>query len=314
MPISQQLQEALTERRYVGKRNFKLWWTTKSGKKDGRSYHDKEPPTSEIALYARNAKGHKVDLVAYDDRYPANELSRKTYTFDPKTGAGKVDGRKMSYLGQKPFTEDLDEAKGDTGALSNVKKKPAPHMWYIAKTGRNAWVVSIGDPRKSSSKTKRTFHNKDDLKDWAKYDMRDEVSPNHVIDRSGLKLVSPYYTQWYVDNMMKKEEVELAEGKLKMGAAKVDASATASIKQVKLKAKNRGDLQSAVISAGYYAKKHKKTAYVYPGNAYGRGVWRVTYDKSEALNPVNNSGVKLMSVTPDLTVTAHALSGGFGAE
>ncbi len=85
--------------------------------------------------------------------------------------------------------------------ISNVRKKPTDHMWYIAKIARNAWVISIGDPRKSSSKIRRTFHNEDELRDWAKYDMPDEVSLNHVIDRSGLGLVSPYYTQWYVDNM-----------------------------------------------------------------------------------------------------------------
>jgi hypothetical protein len=99
------------------------------------------------------------------------------------------------------FDEVLAEAQGDTGALSKVKKKPAPHMWFIAKTGKNAWVVSIGDPTKTSSKIKRTFHSKDDLKYWVKYEMADQVSPNHVIDRSGLKLMPDYYTQWYVDNM-----------------------------------------------------------------------------------------------------------------
>lgn len=100
-----------------------------------------------------------------------------------------------------PANENLDEAKGDAGPLSKVKKKPAPHMWFIAKTGPSAWVVSIGDPTKTSSKTKRTFHSKDDLRYWVKYEK--EVSNDHIIDRSGLKLVPDYYSQWYVDNMMK---------------------------------------------------------------------------------------------------------------
>lgn len=96
------------------------------------------------------------------------------------------------------FEASLEEAKGNTGALSKVKKKPAPHMWFIAKAG-SGWVVSIGDPRKGSSKTQRTFHDKEDLKYWVKHEKK--VSNDHVIDQTGLKLVSPYYTQWYVDNM-----------------------------------------------------------------------------------------------------------------
>jgi hypothetical protein len=94
--------------------------------------------------------------------------------------------------------EALVEAQGG-GKLSGVRKKPAPHMWFIAKTGKNAWVVSIGDPTRTSSKIKRTFHSKDDLRYWVKHEK--EVSDDHIIDRSGLKLVPDYYSQWYVDSL-----------------------------------------------------------------------------------------------------------------
>lgn len=94
---------------------------------------------------------------------------------------------------------------GDDNELSNVKKEPADHMWFITKVGKNRYVVTIGDPKKSTSTLKKTFSGDDSvaaLKDYVKYDMK--VSPNHIIDNSGLNLVSPYYTNFYVRNMLKK--------------------------------------------------------------------------------------------------------------
>jgi hypothetical protein len=101
------------------------------------------------------------------------------------------------------------------------------------------------------------------------------------------------------------QESNLQEGKLKATGEKVDAKATESLRKMKLKAKNQGDLNSAVISAGYYAKKAGQTAYVYAGDSYGHAVWRVTYKLSDALSPINNSGRRLLSVSPDLTVKKY---------
>jgi len=100
-------------------------------------------------------------------------------------------------------------------------------------------------------------------------------------------------------------EAALQEGKLKMSGEKVDAKATGSLRKVKLKAKNQGDLSSAVISAGYYAKKWGQTMYVYAGDSFGHAIWRVTAKQSDALNPINNSGRRLLSVSPDLTVKRY---------
>lgn len=93
--------------------------------------------------------------------------------------------------------------------------------------------------------------------------------------------------------------------KLKIVSSAIDPKATASLRRLKLYAKNRGDLQSAVVSAGYYAKKHNETMYVYAGDSYGHSVWRVAYKESDYLNNINNSGRALLSVTPDLTVTRY---------
>lgn len=97
-----------------------------------------------------------------------------------------------------------------------------------------------------------------------------------------------------------------AATQLQMTPGKVDSKGTESLRAMsKLYAKNRGDLSGAVISAGYYADRMGKTMYAYPGDSYGHGVWRVTYKASEFLDPINNSGRKLISVTPDLTVAWH---------
>jgi len=65
-------------------------------------------------------------------------------------------------------------------------------------------------------------------------------------------------------------------------------------------------LESAVISAGYYAKKNDTLAYVFPGNSFGSFVYRVTFKKSEALDSINNNtGDRMFTVDPDLTVTVY---------
>lgn len=90
--------------------------------------------------------------------------------------------------------------------------------------------------------------------------------------------------------------------KLTLGPPRVDQSATNSLRSIRLRARNQGDFQSAVISAGYYARKQGKPMYVYAGNSFGYAVWRVSYKPSEYLDPINNTGVKVVSVLPDLTV------------
>ena len=96
--------------------------------------------------------------------------------------------------------------------------------------------------------------------------------------------------------------------KLRLGPAKVDDRASAVLARSKLTAKNRGDLQSAALSAGYYAKKTGRTMFIYPGNSYGHFVWRVSDKPSEYLNPINNTGDRVYSVTPELVCAKHEVS------
>jgi len=93
-----------------------------------------------------------------------------------------------------------------------------------------------------------------------------------------------------------------------MGPGVVDQRNTDVLSKTPLKAKNRGDIASAVISAAYYAKKFGKTMYVYAGSSYGTGVWRASDRASEYLNGVNNTGSVIISVTPELVVSRHAVT------
>jgi len=87
--------------------------------------------------------------------------------------------------------------------LSKVKKDPrAAHFWFIFRD-RGGYGVCIGPPKDPRSRYMRHFTNKDDLRDWIKYDLAEVTSPDHVLDISGLKLIPEYYTQWYVDNIIK---------------------------------------------------------------------------------------------------------------
>jgi hypothetical protein len=96
--------------------------------------------------------------------------------------------------------------------------------------------------------------------------------------------------------------------RLQMGPAELDESATASLRRVTLRSKNHGDLESAAISAGFHAKKQKKTMYVYSGNSFGRAVWRVSFKSSDYLNPIDNTGSRILSVTPDLVASWYEVS------
>jgi hypothetical protein len=95
--------------------------------------------------------------------------------------------------------------------------------------------------------------------------------------------------------------------RIRMAPGRADAKFTGALATAKLKARNRGDFDSAIKSAGHYAKKLNSTMYLYQGNSYGHSVWRVSGKPGEYLDPINNTGNTVLSVTPDLVVSRHAL-------
>lgn len=92
-------------------------------------------------------------------------------------------------------------------------------------------------------------------------------------------------------------------------AGVVEQSLTEQLRRVKkIPAKNHGDFSSALLSAAYYAKKTGKVMYAYLGNSYGHLVYRVSDKASEYLNPINNTSLRLLSVSPELEVRKYELS------
>ncbi len=92
-----------------------------------------------------------------------------------------------------------------------------------------------------------------------------------------------------------------------MGPPRVEPSLSMQLSDMKLKARYSGDFGGAIVAAGYYAKKLNETMYVYEGNSYMNRVFRVSSKKSEYLNSINNTGDRVISVTPGLTVSYHDL-------
>lgn len=77
-------------------------------------------------------------------------------------------------------------------------KKVAPHMWVLFKTPTGAYGVSLGNPASPSSQLKAVFPNKHELKEWVRSNVGFTVSADHVIDKTGLRLVSPKYSDFYL--------------------------------------------------------------------------------------------------------------------
>jgi hypothetical protein len=98
----------------------------------------------------------------------------------------------------------------------------------------------------------------------------------------------------------------LASRQLRLGPGRPESKATAYLRRLKkIPAKNRGDEQSAVTCAAYNAQKHGTTWFAYIGNSFGHIVWRVASKPTDYLDPINNSGSIVRSVSPDLEVTTY---------
>ena len=94
---------------------------------------------------------------------------------------------------------------------------------------------------------------------------------------------------------------------LKIDNGTVDHGLTEKARKVKLFARTNGSFNDSMISGCFYAKKMNKKMFVYSGNSYGHAIWRVTYKESDALGPVNNTGLGLYTIAPDLTITYHTI-------
>jgi hypothetical protein len=90
-----------------------------------------------------------------------------------------------------------------------------------------------------------------------------------------------------------------AVGPLEFGPPVPQEPGTAKLRAMKkLRAKNDGTANGAIISAAWHAKKYKRTMYAWLGNSYMNAVWNVSEKPSRSR--FENIGEYVFSVTPDL--------------
>lgn len=95
---------------------------------------------------------------------------------------------------------------------------------------------------------------------------------------------------------------------LRLRSPEVITETSAALRGVRLRARERGDLESAIISAGYYAKKGATTMFVYESNSEERK-WRVSCKSFEYLGNSHNCGNFVFEVTRDLLVRRWQVEG-----
>lgn len=105
----------------------------------------------------------------------------------------------------------------------------------------------------------------------------------------------------------KKTASDRVAAKLRISPGRLQEKGSEQLAKAKLYARQRdpSSLNDAVLVAGFHAKKLGKTMWVYEGNSFMHMVYRVTMKESDALNAINNTGDRVVSVTPDLQVFMH---------
>jgi len=68
-----------------------------------------------------------------------------------------------------------------------------------------------------------------------------------------------------------------------------------------------GDADGATKSALRAARRTGRTHYMYLGNAWGRGCFRVTYEWAEASCWMSNTGTFIKEIRPDNTIVHHTV-------
>lgn len=162
-------------------------------------------------------KGEKIPLKDIKKAY--NELKRKK-----DKSAEEISLMRAMALGIRlkggdvPGGEKKKGLRGESDGFEEAasrKKTMAQHMWVLSKDGiGGAYLVTIGDPRKHGSTIKARFSGPDakqELKLWVRDNVGRSVSPNHVLDTTGMRLVSDEYTDSYM-KMMHGEGIEEATG------------------------------------------------------------------------------------------------------
>ena len=99
------------------------------------------------------------------------------------------------------------------------KKEITPDKYVISfahrSGGKDHYLISIGDPRKQGSKTVGLVQHKESVQDWLSDNKNVNISENHIIDVSGLNLVSDEHTDDFMEMQAKiKEDIDRLQAEL----------------------------------------------------------------------------------------------------
>lgn len=78
-----------------------------------------------------------------------------------------------------------------------------------------------------------------------------------------------------------------------------DAERTRVLGVLKARGRSDGTMEGAFRAALFYARKHDKPCYVFPGNSYMHEVWQAVFRRSDARNRINNSSGVVFIIYPD---------------
>lgn len=116
----------------------------------------------------------------------------------------KSDGEDEHLLDVAMSTDKLPGAirhKYRLARDSGVDKQVRPYMYVLYKQGRNQFGISRGDPKKGTSKAVRGPVDKDELKWWVEHEVGRRISPDHVVDLTGLNLVGSSWSEFFVESL-----------------------------------------------------------------------------------------------------------------
>lgn len=276
----------------------------KTAKADVPGFRQESQFTCMAASLAGCLKAHGKDQGEADVNKVMGAGAMRGATWEDLTAAAQYFGMRSTLV--IPSTVNQLREWTDAGTPVVIAYNPEGRPWSHASvvfdvTGEGADTkVHIMDPNiPDPDETVRVMSKADFYKVWG-----EPLGDKMIVRRPACAIEREVTAEGKQVMASQKTAARLA-----LSSGKKDESATRWLSQAKITAKNRGDMESAVVSAAYYAKKQDRTMFVYSGNSYGHALWRVSADSSEYLNPINNTGNRVVSVTPDHVVYTHDIQG-----
>jgi len=137
---------------------------------------------------------HSVEHTVVE-KTPEPEIKRKPEPKGKTSSMTRLGGPVTVIPNEEPSSElpgagDEPTVVMDIAASGQgVKKQVTQWMYVISRDSGGGFLVTLGDPRKTTSDIKLRTTDRNDLKDWIHDNVGRKISPNHIIDLTRLRLV-----------------------------------------------------------------------------------------------------------------------------